>query len=649
MFRLSSEKKSDMQVPVRYTKNLFLRFLCIVYLFAFVSFYIQAPGLYGDNGVLPARSLLENSKHKTLSAKIHYQPTLLWLAPYLGLDIHYALDVLSLLGSFLAFSGLISQKLCTLPLFAGLWSLYFSLYQIGQVFVASNYDDLLLEVGFIALLVAPVLPGKKRGQKGSINDSIRFWLLRWMLFRYLVTSGIIKFISGCPKWWSLTALNYHFQSMPLPSPLSWYAHQLPDWFLRLTSVYTNVTEIVLPFLFFIPMRNVRMTGFVFQTFLQSCIFLTGNFSFANMLVTSLLLSLLDDKCFYRTKKSEETSYVSNIVNILIYGALFYGTVTVFSLKIEGSVVESKIAFTKDNFEMAVRLGISFALYYGLSTLALTILGSLADVLFENHSWMKKLWSFVKTILFSLLVLMVFFSSTVPLTSLHSSTNSTVHPTIRNTYNRLHKIRLINDYLLFTKMTGVDGRREIVLEGSDSPDGPWVEYNFLYKPGNVNHSMPFVAPYTPRLDWQMYWAAQSTYEKQPWLLSLTHRLLLGTPEVLSLLDINHSPFVKRPPKYIRGVLYKYKYTSWDQRSQQSWWTRVRQNEYFPAFSKDSPTLTDYLKARNLIPTTPKYAPNPIWKQILDKIRYVASHMEATLLLWSVFTAGCAIISTSAKNK
>lgn len=62
-------------------------------------------GLYGNNGVLPAKSLLENSKHKTFSAKVHYQPTLLWLAPYLGLDVNYALDVLALLGTFLAFTG----------------------------------------------------------------------------------------------------------------------------------------------------------------------------------------------------------------------------------------------------------------------------------------------------------------------------------------------------------------------------------------------------------------------------------------------------------------------------------------------------------------------------------------------------------------
>lgn len=70
-------------------------------------FYIMhfISGLYGDNGILPAKTVLENSKHKTFLHKVHYFPTLLWLAPYMGLDTSYALDVFALLGSFLAFTG----------------------------------------------------------------------------------------------------------------------------------------------------------------------------------------------------------------------------------------------------------------------------------------------------------------------------------------------------------------------------------------------------------------------------------------------------------------------------------------------------------------------------------------------------------------
>ncbi|EFA12890.2 lipase maturation factor 2 [Tribolium castaneum] len=634
-------------ISLRYTRNLFLRSFCIVYLFAFISFYIQIPGLYGDNGILPAKSLLENSKHKTLSAKVHYQPTLLWLAPYLGLDVNYALDVLALLGSFLAFTGFISQKFCTIPLFAGLWSLYFSLYQVGQVFVSNNYDEFLLEAGFLVLLVAPLLPGRRKGSKVLPSDSISFWLVRWLLFRFLLTCGLLKFISGCPKWWTLSAFNYYFETLPLPTPLSWYFHQIPSWYLKLFGVIANVCEIGIPFLFFVPIRAVRITSFMIQIFLQISIVLTGNYNFTNLLMVTLLLSLLDDQFFYgRRKPFTKWTFIEKVINILTYGALLLAVVKLYSLKLDGTIIESNIAFTKDQFEYVLKQGLTITIYLGLISLAVTILRALSISLFDVQG--SKVFTIITTILYSGIAVLLFFASTVPLASLHTASNSTVHPSVRTVYNRLHKLHAVNQYGLFPKMMGVDGRPEVILEGSDNVEGPWLEYNFLYKPGNVNHSLPFVAPYSPRLDWQMFWAAYNTYDKQPWILSLTHRLLTGKAEVLALLDRHHSPFNQKPPKYIRGILYKYKYSSWSQRSQPSWWVRQKVGEYFPAYTKESPALVDYLKARNLLPTSSKQTVNPIWKQILDGVRYITGHLEATLLLWSVFTAGCAIITTSAKK-
>lgn len=191
---------------------------------------------------------------------------------------------------------------------------------------------------------------------------------------------------------------------------------------------------------------------------------------------------------------------------------------------------------------------------------------------------------ISTVLYSGIAVLLFVASTVPLASLNTSTNSTVHPTVRTVYNRLHKLHAVNQYGLFNKILSTDGRPEIVLEGADNLEGPWLEYSSLYKPGNINHSLPFVgtyiyifiiqtvcnsimlltAPYSPRLDWQFHWAAHSTYDKQPWVLSLAHRILTGRPEVLALLDRHHSPFVQKPPKYLRAILYKYKYSSWSER-------------------------------------------------------------------------------------
>ncbi|KAJ4439356.1 hypothetical protein ANN_07478 [Periplaneta americana] len=221
--------------------------------------------LYGNNGVLPARTQLD-SKAKTLSARIHTKPTLLWLAPYIGLDTEYMMDVLALLGIFLAFTGFVSQKFCTAPSFAGLWSLYYSLYQVGQTFMWFQWDILLLEAGFLSILVAPLRyrSYSRRRATASPSDSVSFWLVRWLLFRLMFQSGVVKLTSGCPTWWGLTALSIHFESQCIPTSLAWYAHQLPNWFLRLSTALTFVIEIGLPLLFFFPVRSVRVVAFFCQ-------------------------------------------------------------------------------------------------------------------------------------------------------------------------------------------------------------------------------------------------------------------------------------------------------------------------------------------------------------------------------------------------
>ncbi|KAK9720857.1 Lipase maturation factor [Popillia japonica] len=449
-------------------------------------------------------------------------------------------------------------------------------------------------------------------------------------------------------------LNYFFETTVLPTPLSWYAHHIPTWILRLTTVFALVSEILLPFLFFVPVRSVRITGFVIQLFLQIAVYLTGNFNFLNLLITTMLITLLDDQFFFGKSRKNNESVIpgvfSALINIIFHGAIVYGVIVFYNIKFTGTQIEASVGFTRDQFNSIAKTGLLYSTYLGLASLGFTVARAIASCFLDaNNKFLQKLLSFLSTIFFSLIAATIFFASTVPLSSLHAATNTTISPNVRMVYNRLSKLHIVNQYGLFDKITGINGRPEIIIEGSNNVEGPWVEYNFLYKPGNVNNSLPFVAPYSPRLDWQMWWSAQSTYSNEPWLLSLVHRLLSGNPEVLALLDRHSCPFIEKPPKYIRGVLYTYKYTPWSQRWQSAWWKREKVGEYFPVFSKDSAVLQDTLKARNLLPTVSKQKVHPIWKQVLDSIRMVASQLEATLLMWSVFTAGCAIITTTTKNK
>ncbi|XP_020283346.1 lipase maturation factor 2-like [Pseudomyrmex gracilis] len=636
---------------VRYTRNLFLRGICIIYLFAFLSFYIQIPGLYGDNGILPAKGQIDLKARATLSNKLKQKPTLLWFAPYLGLNVEYMLDVLSLLGIVLSFAGFVSQKFCIVPVFAGLWSLYYSLYQIGQTFMWFQWDILLLEAGFLCMLVAPFWYRRKKLSTSS--DSVTFWSVRWLLFRLMFSSGVVKLTSGCPVWWKLDALNIHFESQCIPTALAWYAHHLPTWFLRLSTVGANVIELAVPFLFFFPNKKVRLVAFYLQVFLQVCIIATGNYNFFNFLTICLCVSLLDDQFFYKRKskidtKSRVLNHLSTLVNILVYGGVLYGTYIYYDLKLtENWTIESNIAFTQEQFDHVLYRALAFSTYVGASSLGIAVIDALSDSTIFTKGIRNKITTTLITVFYSVAIWLIFVLSLVPLSSLHSSYNATVNNEIKQMYEKVNHLHIVNSYGLFRRMTGVDGRPEVIIEGSDDIDGPWKEYEFLYKPGNVNNSLPFVAPHQPRLDWQMWFAALGTYHQNPWLMSLAYRLLNGQPEVLALMNTVENPFRNRPPKYIKASLFIYHYTPWSQtHNTHAWWTREKVKEYFPIFTQDHHPLIEYLAKMKILNEKSSFkVTNEPLKLILNSLRSLASKMEASLFLWSVFTAGWVIIVTS----
>lgn len=105
--------------------------------------------------------------------------------------------------------------------------------------------------------------------------------------------GIVKLTSGCPHWWGLTALDIHFESQCLPTPLAWYAHHLPKWFLRLSVVGTLVVEIALPFLFFVPIKNLRWFTFISQVCFLFIFLFIFKYLFANLYIKFELNAFLD--------------------------------------------------------------------------------------------------------------------------------------------------------------------------------------------------------------------------------------------------------------------------------------------------------------------------------------------------------------------
>jgi hypothetical protein len=145
-------------------------------------------------------------------------------------------------------------------------------------------------------------------------------------------------------------------------------------------------------------------------------------------------------------------------------------------------------------------------------------------------------------------------------------------------------RTVNQYGLFAVMT--TERPEIEFQGSD--DGViWKAYALRYKPGDVDRGPPIVAPHMPRLDWQLWFAALSACEDEPFVRNTAYRLLQGEPDVLGLFAVN--PFPDEPPRYVRTVLYEYRFAGDPALDDEPdaehgrWWTRRALGLYCPAMS------------------------------------------------------------------
>ena len=275
-------------------RTLFLQFVSLSFTFAFHSIYLQLPGLYGDQGILPARNVI-NQKILESSSTSHLlsnSPSLLWLAPLYGFSLLSLMEVLALAGTLLSLLITVKPSYNVKMTTFLLWLLYLSLYQAGQTFLHFQWDILLLETAILAILASPVSPGQEA--RVLAQDRISLALVRWLLFRMMFASGAVKLTSGCEAWWGLTAMPTHYFSQCLTSPLAWYAATMPDWLHKLSVLSTFIIEIPLTFLFFAPSPALRKLTFSCQVFLMVVIMLTGNYNFFNILYIGLCVSLADD-------------------------------------------------------------------------------------------------------------------------------------------------------------------------------------------------------------------------------------------------------------------------------------------------------------------------------------------------------------------
>ena len=252
---------------------IFLRLIGAIYAVAFASLGVQVLGLIGHAGLLPLADYLAAAQQAWGPAAYWRLPTLFWLGS--GDEV--------LLGATIAGCGLgllASLGLWVRSALAAAFVLYLSLVYAGQVFMNFQWDALLLEAGFLAIFLAA-------------GSRIIIWLYRWLVFRFLFLSGAAKLISGDPTWRDLSALDYHFWTQPLPTPLAWYAARLPHALAACATAATLALELGLVFLIWLPRRPRAVAGIGVLLF-QLLILLTGNYGFFNLLTMALCVFLFDD-------------------------------------------------------------------------------------------------------------------------------------------------------------------------------------------------------------------------------------------------------------------------------------------------------------------------------------------------------------------
>jgi hypothetical protein len=240
----------------------------VIYFIAFCSFGAQAMGLIGSKGILPLGDWVKAARE--MGASWWQAPTILW---WWASDAAIrAVWIVGALAAVVAIAG--RWQRAALALCLVLW---LSICTAGQEFLSFQWDLLLVETGLLA-----VFAGQSR---------VRVWLFRWLLFRLMFFSGVVKVLSGDPTWRDLTAMRFHYETQPLPTPLAWYMHQLPLAAHKASTAMTLFIELLVPVLYF-GTRPVRKVAAWVTVALQLLILTTGNYTFFNWLTIALCMWLL---------------------------------------------------------------------------------------------------------------------------------------------------------------------------------------------------------------------------------------------------------------------------------------------------------------------------------------------------------------------
>jgi lipase maturation factor 1 len=184
---------------------------------------------------------------------------------------------------------------------------------------------------------------------------------------------------------------------------------------------------------------------------------------------------------------------------------------------------------------------------------------------------------VNGLLVSLAALLIVPSSLIGFTS-HALRTPAPAP-LQAYYDAVRRYGIGNIYHVYPTMQ--TERQELIIQGSRDGE-QWKTYAFKYKPGDPARRPPFNVPHQPRLDWMMWFVPTQQQIQLYWFGKFMQRLREGSPIVTALLAVD--PFPGEPPRYLRVLDYRYRFTTPEERADTgNWWV----GEYLGEFPRVPP--------------------------------------------------------------
>ncbi len=501
-----SQDESQNSLPLAYlvSQKLILIGMGWMYFLAFYGAYRQNEGLMGSKGLVPSKEWFDKVQvsYKCPSTETTLErlwnphcrkgfvdyPSLFWWFDLSDENTSTLLLVGMTISAFCVFG-----RSSSTAIWLFLWILYFSVVTSagGTSFYQYGWESQVLETGFLCAFLCQnwlwpidMTWNSTRATQHSSSPLV-LWLFRWLSFRISIGAGMIK-IRGDSCWTQKTCLLYHFETQPIPSPLSFVFHFLPEWMLRravdldlFVQVYTS-WFVLLPTLRVVRWKFLRRLagmslllvriGGLIQTGFMANIALSGNMSMLNHLTILPALASLDDACY--------PLWLRNFILDRFFG------------KPSRQSQHQAAYFWKWS---SPRVWIHGVLFAGILFLSIPVVENLLELGGTRQIMNTSFGSF----------------------------------------------RLVNSYGAFGSVGKQRYEPIISIAYGAEEDSPqsqleWIEIEFPCKPGSLNRRPCFCAPYHYRLDWNIWFIGfkpHSNYlnRRETWLYHLLEKILEENPQ------------------------------------------------------------------------------------------------------------------------